>query len=230
MNAISTPDGHAGHGEMPTEGGALTGVAVSATLHCLTGCAIGEVLGMVIGTALGFSDLGTIALAVSLAFFFGYALTSLPLLRAGFAFAAVIPIALAADTLSITIMEIVDNAIMLTIPGAMESGVADILFWGALAFALAVAFVVTVPVNRWLIARGKGHTAVHTTGVHGGPPTKVVGAAVVVAAIFGTSVLVAEALGGDDEHEPPRHESASAMPAGHATDDAPGAVSSEAGR
>jgi hypothetical protein len=186
---------HAHHHEMPTSGNALTGVAVSATLHCLTGCAIGEVAGMAIGTALGFSDLGTIALAVGLAFLFGYMLTSLPLLRAGFTIAAVIPIALASDTISIATMEIVDNAIMLIVPGAMEAGLGDVLFWGALSFALAVAFVLTVPVNRYLIARGKGHTAVHNTGIHGGPPTRVVGAAVILAAVFGTTVLLAEAIG-----------------------------------
>ncbi len=191
--------GHADHHEMPTEGGALTAVAVSATLHCLTGCAIGEVTGMAIGTALGFSDLGTIALAVALAFLFGYALTSLPLLRAGFAVAAVIPIALASDTLSIATMEIVDNAIMLLVPGAMESGLGDLLFWGALSFALAVAFVVTVPVNRWLIARGKGHTALHETGIHGGPPIKVVAAATIAMGVFGTAVLIAEGFDGEEE-------------------------------
>ena len=154
---------------MPTEGAALTGVAVSATLHCLTGCAIGEVAGVAIGTAAGFSDLGTIVLAIALAFLFGYALTSLPLLRAGLAVGAVVSIALASDTLSIATMEIVDNAILLVIPGAMEAGLGDLLFWGSLAFALFIAFVLTVPVNRWLIARGKGHTAVHETGIHGGP-------------------------------------------------------------
>src|SRR5918997_1449059 len=127
------------HHEMPTEGSALTGVAVSATLHCLTGCAIGEVTGVVIGTALGFSDLGTIALAVGLAFLFGYALTSLPLLRAGLAFGAVVPIALASDTLSIATMEIVDNAIMVAIPGAMDAGLDEPLFWGALSVALVIA-------------------------------------------------------------------------------------------
>ena len=111
------------HHELPTSGGALNAVAFSATLHCLTGCAIGEVLGMVIGTALGFSDWGTIALAVALAFLFGYSLTSLPLLRAGLALSAVVPIALATDTFSIAVMEIVDNALMLAIPGAMEAGV-----------------------------------------------------------------------------------------------------------
>ena len=184
---------------MPTEGTALNAVAISATLHCLTGCAIGEVAGMAIGTAAGFSNLGTIALAVGLAFLFGYGLTSLPLLRAGFTLAAVVPIALAADTFSIAVMEIVDNGIMLAIPGAMESGVGDIFFWGALSAALAIAFVIALPVNRWLIARGKGHTAIHETGVHGGPPTKVVGAAVIIAAIFGATVLIAELASGDEE-------------------------------
>jgi hypothetical protein len=183
------------HHEMPTAGAALTGVAVSATLHCLTGCAIGEVAGVAIGTAAGFSDLGTIALAIALAFLFGYALTSLPLLRAGMAIGAVIPIALASDTLSIATMEVVDNLILLVIPGAMDAGLGDILFWGSLSFALFIAFVVTVPVNRWLIARGKGHTAVHETGIHGGPPAKLVGALTAAAAIFGVAVLLAEAIG-----------------------------------
>ncbi len=145
----------------PLEGAALTALAVSATLHCLTGCAIGEVAGMAIGTALGFSDLGTIALAVGLAFFFGYSLTSLPLLRSGLALSAVIPIALAADTVSIAVMEIVDNLIMVAVPGAMDAGLDSALFWGALAFSLLVAGLVAIPVNRWLIARGKGHALVH---------------------------------------------------------------------
>jgi hypothetical protein len=147
----------------------LTRLAVSATLHCLTGCAIGEVLGMVIGTALGWSDLQTVALAVALAFLFGYALTIRPVLKSGLPLSAAIPVALAADTLSITVMEVVDNAIMLLVPGAMDAGLASPLFWGALAFALAVAFVLTVPVNRWLIARGKGHAVVHQ--LHGGAPS-----------------------------------------------------------
>ena len=189
---------HAHHHEMPTGGSALTGVAVSATLHCLTGCAIGEVAGMAIGTALGFSNFATIVLAVVLAFAFGYTLTSLPLLKAGLALSAVIPIALASDTLSIATMEVVDNAIMLIVPGAMHAGLDTLLFWGSLSFALVVAFVLTVPVNRWLLARGKGHTAVHNTGIHGGPPAKVVGAAVVFAAIFGIAVLVGEAITNDD--------------------------------
>jgi hypothetical protein len=136
-------------------------MAVSATLHCLTGCAIGEVLGMVIGTALGWGDWSTVALAVALAFFFGYSLTIGPVLNAGVPFKAALKVALAADTLSITVMEIVDNAIMLLVPGAMEAGLASWLFWASLAFALAVAFVLTVPVNRWLIGRGRGHAVVH---------------------------------------------------------------------
>jgi hypothetical protein len=139
----------------------LNRVALSATVHCLTGCAIGEVLGMVIGTALGFSDLGTIVLAVLLAFFFGYLLTSLPLLRSGMALGAVVPIALASDTISITIMEVVDNAIMLLIPGAMDAGLDDIGFYLALAAALLIAGVAAFPANRWLISRGKGHAVVH---------------------------------------------------------------------
>jgi hypothetical protein len=149
---------------MPAQGTELNAIALSATLHCLTGCAIGEVAGMVIGTALGFSDLGTIALAVALAFLFGYTLTSVPLLRAGLALSAVIPIALAADTFSIALMEVVDNAIMLLVPGAMEAGVGDVLFWGSLFFALAIAGVAAFPLNRWLISRGKGHAVVHAGG------------------------------------------------------------------
>jgi hypothetical protein len=139
----------------------LNRVAASATTHCLTGCAIGEVLGLAIGTALGWGNLPTIALAVVLAFFFGYSFTVVPLLRSGLALGAVLPIALAADTFSITVMEIVDNAVILVIPGAMEAGLADPFFWGSLAFALAVAWVAAFPVNRWLIARGRGHAVVH---------------------------------------------------------------------
>ena len=179
---------------MADEGTALTAVAISATLHCLTGCAIGEVAGMAIGTALGFSNLGTLALAVALAFIFGYSLTSLPLLRAGLSLSAVIPIAFASDTLSIATMELVDNLIIVLVPGAMEAGLGDLLFWGSLSFALVIAGAVAVPVNRWLIARGKGHAVVHETGIHGGPPTRIVGYAAAVAGTFGSAVLLAEAL------------------------------------
>ena len=139
----------------------LNRVAFSATVHCLTGCAIGEVLGMIIGTALGWGDFQTIALAVVLAFFFGYSLTMLPLLRGGIALAAAIPVALAADTISIAIMEIVDNAIMLLIPGAMEAGLTNVLFWGSLTVALLIAGAVAYPANRYLIERGRGHAVVH---------------------------------------------------------------------
>jgi uncharacterized protein DUF4396 len=140
---------------------ALTRQAVSATAHCLTGCAIGEVLGMVLATWWGWADAPSIALAVALAFFFGYLLTSLSVLRAGMSMRTAVKVALAADTVSILVMEIVDNLVLLAVPGAMDAGVLDGLFWGALLFALAVAFVVTVPVNRAMIARGKGHAAAH---------------------------------------------------------------------
>ena len=141
--------------------GSLNRLAWSATLHCLTGCAIGEILGMVIGTALGWGNLETIALAVVLAFFFGYALTVRPLLVSGMALGRAAKLALAADTASITVMEIVDNAIMLVIPGAMDAQLDSLLFWGSLAVSLALAAVAAFPVNRWLIARGRGHAAVH---------------------------------------------------------------------
>jgi hypothetical protein len=144
----------------------LNRLAFSATAHCLTGCAIGEVLGVVIGTALGWSDAATIALAIGLAFFFGYSFTSWPLLRAGMALGAVIPIALASDTVSIAVMEFVDNAILLVIPGAMDAGLDEVGFWAALAFALLVAGAVAYPVNRWLLARGKGHAVVHRHHAH----------------------------------------------------------------
>src|SRR5688500_11559201 len=189
---------HHHHGPLPTSGRALDLVAFSATLHCLTGCAIGEITGMVVGTALGFSEWGTVGLAVALAFLFGYSLTSYPLLRAGMALSAVVPIALAVDTLSITIMEIVDNAIMLAIPGAMEAGVTNELFWGALSVALVVAGTTAFPVNRWLIQRGRGHMVLHETGIHGGPRPVLVGAIAAVAGTFGTAVLLAEAFDADD--------------------------------
>jgi hypothetical protein len=139
----------------------LTRTAISATLHCLTGCAIGEVLGMVIGTALGWGNWPTVALAVALAFLFGYSLTIGPVLRAGVPFGSAIKVALAADTVSIAVMEVVDNAVVLLVPGAMEAGLASWLFWGALLASLVVAFVLTVPVNRAMIGRGRGHAVVH---------------------------------------------------------------------
>lgn len=147
---------HEGHSS-----GVTWAMAASATLHCLTGCAIGEVLGMVIGTSLGWGNVPTVVLAVALAFVFGYALTMRGVLRAGVGFRQALKVALAADTVSIAVMELVDNAVMVGVPGAMEAGLASWLFWGALGFSLAVAFVVTVPVNRWLIGRGSGHAVVH---------------------------------------------------------------------
>lgn len=179
---------------MPTEGSALTAVALSATLHCLTGCALGEIAGLALGTAIGLSNFATILLAVALAFLFGYSLTSLPLLRAGMPLSAVIPVAFASDTLSIAVMEVIDNLLILVIPGAMAAGVGDLLFWGSLSFALVLAGAVAFPVNRWLIARGKGHVAVHETGIHGGPPIRAVAVVVAIAFAFGSAVLLTEAL------------------------------------
>jgi hypothetical protein len=147
---------HGGYAEQ-----SLNRIAASATTHCLTGCAIGEVLGFVIGTWRGWGNAATVAIAVALAYVFGYSFTLAPLLRGGIALGTALGLAFVADTLSITVMEIVDNAVLLVVPGAMEAGLADPLFWGSLAFALAVAWVAAFPVNRWLIARGRGHAVVH---------------------------------------------------------------------
>ena len=146
---------------MAAKGSSLNRLAFSATAHCLTGCAIGEVLGLVIGTALGWGTVATIALAIVLAFFFGYSLTSLPLLRAGLGLRRTSRLAFASDTLSIGTMEIVDTLIILLIPGAMAAGLGDALFWGSLAVALLIAGAFAFPVNRWLLARGKGHAVVY---------------------------------------------------------------------
>jgi hypothetical protein len=155
---------HHGHAHAPAGHGAHDSswsTAAGATLHCLTGCAIGEILGMVIGTALGLSAGVTVGLAVVLAFAFGYALSARRVIAAGLAVGAALKVALAADTVSIAVMEIVDNAVVLTVPGAMDAGLGSALFWVSLAVSLAVAFVLTVPVNRWLIGRGKGHAVMH---------------------------------------------------------------------
>ncbi|MFL6070034.1 MAG: DUF4396 domain-containing protein [Actinomycetes bacterium] len=160
--------GHAGPASRAAESAhaaavspSATRVAISATLHCLTGCAIGEVLGLALGTWWAWSNGATITLAIALAFFFGYALSMTPLIRGGLSFRKALGIALAADTVSIATMEVVDNAVVLAVPGAMDAGLNDLLFWGSLMLALAIAFVVTVPVNRALILRGKGHAVVH---------------------------------------------------------------------
>ena len=149
------------HQHAPGHPGSLARSAVQATLHCLTGCAIGEVLGMVLAAALGWGNATSIAVSVALAFLFGYALTIGPVLRAGVDFRRAVGVALASDTVSITTMEIVDNAFILVVPGAIAAGLADGLFWWSLAVSLVIAFVLTVPVNRWLIARGRGHAVVH---------------------------------------------------------------------
>lgn len=166
-------DMHAGHDAHDHHGRAGRGmragaatpsldrIAFLATLHCLSGCAVGEVAGMVLGTALGLSNGETIALAVTLAFISGYALTMIPLLRAGYGLRGASRLALMADTASIAVMEIVDNLVMLAIPGAMDAPLTSFLFWGSLAFALAIAGVAAFPLNRWLIARGQGHAVVH---------------------------------------------------------------------
>ncbi|WP_328891413.1 DUF4396 domain-containing protein [Streptomyces sp. NBC_00316] len=144
---------HTGRADWPT--------AARATLHCLTGCAIGEILGMVVGTALGWGNAETMVLAIALAFAFGYALTLRSVLTAGMDFRTAFRVALAADTLSIAVMELIDNGVIALWPGAMDAQLADALFWGALAVSLAIAFVVTTPVNKWMIGRGRGHAVAH---------------------------------------------------------------------
>ncbi|MER7791514.1 DUF4396 domain-containing protein [Streptomyces sp. NPDC097640] len=153
--------GHAGHGGHSGHAPASWAMAMQATLHCLTGCAIGEVLGMAIGTALGWHNVPTMVLAIVLAFVFGYSLTIRGVLRAGLDLRAALRVALAADTVSIAVMELADNATILVFPGAMDATLADALFWLSLALSFVVAFAVTTPVNRWMIGRGKGHAVVH---------------------------------------------------------------------
>jgi hypothetical protein len=159
----ATHEGHhgpAGHGTH-TGGGASWGTAVRATLHCLTGCAIGEILGMVIGTALMWGNVPTMILAITLAFLFGYSFTLFAVVRAGLDLKSAIAVAFAADTVSIAVMEIVDNGIIALVPGAMDAHLSDALFWSALLGGFVVAFLVTTPVNKWMIGRGKGHAVVH---------------------------------------------------------------------
>jgi Domain of unknown function (DUF4396) len=157
---------HAAHDTHHAEGASLNRAAFSATVHCLTGCAIGEVLGMVLATALGWGDVASIALAVVLAFFFGYSLTLGPVLRAGVPLRRALPVAFASDTASISMMELVDNAFILLVPGAIAAGLGEALFWWSLGVSLVVAFVFALPLNRWLIARGKGHAVVHAYHAH----------------------------------------------------------------
>ncbi|MFJ9816206.1 DUF4396 domain-containing protein [Streptomyces sp. NPDC101151] len=151
--------GHEHHQDHAAGAGWRT--AVQATLHCLTGCAIGEVLGMVIGTAFGWGNLPTTLLAIALAFFFGYSLTLRGVLRAGVDFPTAFRVALAADTLSIAVMELIDNGVIMLWPSARDAMLSDALFWISLVISLVLAFVVTTPVNKWTIGRGKGHAVVH---------------------------------------------------------------------
>ena len=160
---------HHQHHDEHHDMGSTNAMALAATLHCLTGCAIGEILGLMIGTAIGLGNVATIALAVALAFAFGYALSTLPLLRAGLGVGAALSVVLAADTLSIATMELVDNAVMAAIPGAMDAGLVNPVFWLSMMLALTVAFFAAWPVNRYLLARGKGHALTH--GYHGATPT-----------------------------------------------------------
>ncbi|MFI9026043.1 DUF4396 domain-containing protein [Streptomyces sp. NPDC053560] len=157
MQHQHAPAGQHAHDHAP----AGWAMAAKATLHCLTGCAVGEILGMVIGTALGWHNVPTMVLAIALAFVFGYSLTLRGVLRAGLGFRAAVKVALAADTLSIAVMELIDNGVIALVPGAMDAHLSEGLFWGTLAFSLAMAFLVTTPVNRWMIGRGKGHAVVH---------------------------------------------------------------------
>ncbi|CAL9305218.1 DUF4396 domain-containing protein [Streptomyces griseoincarnatus] len=152
---------HAMHHHTGTAPGATWSMAIRATLHCLLGCAVGEILGMVIGTALLWGDVPTMALAIGLAFVFGYSFTLFAVVRAGVSLKAAVKIALAADTVSIAVMELVDNAIIALTPGAMDAHLSEGLFWYALLGGFAVAFLVTTPVNKWMIGRGKGHAVVH---------------------------------------------------------------------
>src|SRR3954451_22212590 len=152
---------HHDHGQHDQRAAATWSVAAQATLHCLTGCAIGEVLGMVIGTAAGWHNAATVVLSIALAFVFGYGLTMRSVLRAGVDVRTALKVALAADTVSIAIMELLDNAFVLAVPGAMDAGLTSVLFWASLAGSLVVAFVLTTPVNRWMISRGRGHAVVH---------------------------------------------------------------------
>ncbi|MFF0790462.1 DUF4396 domain-containing protein [Streptomyces spiralis] len=152
---------HHGHHHAPAGAGASWRTAAQATLHCLTGCAIGEVLGMVVGTAAGLHNAATVTVSIALAFVFGYALTMRGVLRAGVPLRQALKVALAADTVSIAVMELIDNTVMVGVPGAMDAGLADALFWVSLLLSLALAFVLTTPVNRWMIGRGKGHAVVH---------------------------------------------------------------------
>lgn len=215
---------HSSHTDHAHHGGDINAMAVSATLHCLTGCAIGEIVGLIIGTALGFTNLATIGLAIGLAFLFGYTLSTLPLLKAGLAIGAALSVVLAADTLSIATMEIVDNLVMAVIPGAMNAGLVNPIFWIGMMIALTAAFFAAYPVNRYLLQKGKGHALTHK--YHGGGGSEVTGirrfipalstsalvAAIIAFMLGGLVVAVADQLGSPDTA--PHSQS---TPAQHAT-------------
>lgn len=200
-------------------GGGLNAMAASATLHCLTGCAVGEILGLIIGTAVGLANGWTIALSVALAFFFGYTLSTMPLLRTGLAFGAALSVVLAADTLSILTMEVVDNLVMAVIPGAMNAGLVNVVFWVSMMIALTAAFFAAYPVNRVLLQRGKGHALTHE--YHGGdqaaqgwrrllpaPATSTLAAVLVAFMVGGLVVSTADELGGGPAADPAGHAAA----------------------
>lgn len=204
MDATSTA--HDAHEHEHAGQGGLASMAASATLHCLTGCAIGEILGLLVGTALGLATGATIALSVALAFFFGYALSSLPLLRGGLSLGAALRLVLAADTVSILTMELVDNAVMAVIPGAMDAGLVNVVFWLGMAISLVAAFAAAYPVNRYLLARGRGHALTHAHHGTSGPvtgarrfvpdlPTPVLAVAIGAFMLGGLVVAVADGLG-----------------------------------
>ena len=201
---------HESHESHGSHGGSAA-MALSATLHCLTGCAICEMLGLIVGTAAGWSQAGTIAVSVALAFFFGYLLSTLPLLRVGVGFFAALSVVLAADTLSIATMEIVDNAVMALVPGAMDAGLVNPVFWVSMMLAFTAAFFAAYPVNRYLLGRGKGHALTHE--FHGreaapgrgwvpAPGTPVLVAVLVSFMVGGLTTSVAEELSGEPEDEP----------------------------
>ncbi|CAN7159011.1 DUF4396 domain-containing protein [Terrabacter sp. LjRoot27] len=197
---------HHAHGEDDGHGGGLASMAASATLHCLTGCAIGEILGLMIGTAVGLAAGATIALSVALAFLFGYALSSLPLLRGGLSLGAALKLVLAADTVSILTMEVVDNLVMAVIPGAMDAGLVNAVFWVGMAISLVAAFLAAYPVNRYLLARGRGHALTHDHHGTNGPvtgarrfipdlPAPALAATIAAFMLGGLVVAVADGLG-----------------------------------
>ena len=203
---------HADHGEP----GGLNSMAASATLHCLTGCAIGEIAGLMIGTAAGLSNPVTIALSIALAFFFGYSLSTLPLLKAGLGVGAALSVVLAADTLSILTMEIVDNAVMAVIPGAMDAGLVNVLFWVGMMIALTAAFIAAYPVNRFLLQRGKGHALTHHYHHGGGEAvgfrryipdiaSTTLAAVIISFMVGGLVVSIADELEGPDSTDAPSH-------------------------